>query len=459
MATTTRTNPSRGTEQPVRPSRSHRIGVIVAGSLVAGLLAAAVLVLGVFGGASENVVGGSALLGFALGWALLWRLSAQRTDQPQRWAAVPAATMAVTGVLMLVWPGVVTTAAFGWVWPAAMLALVVWMTVASRRQLRSRTRPWLLYPLFAIVAVAAVAGSYENVREVADRSAYPMTGQMVDVGGHKLHISCTGTGGPAVVLEGGFAATSATWGWIAPVVAKHTRVCVYDRAGRGWSEPADGPQDGVAIATDLHTLLDHAGVPGPYVLVGHSFGGLYVLTFAARYPQLVAGMVLLDSTSPHQFTLPAYPATYEAFRRATGLFPALSRVGVTRMAFTSPFATLPALSRDEETAFASTAAMARSQRDEWAEAPTAMEQARALTTLGARPLFVLTAGNGAQDGWMPLQDQLAALSTNSIHRVLPDATHASMTDHQREATESSQAILSVVAAVRDALHRFRSTSG
>ena len=93
--------------------------------------------------------------------------------------------------------------------------------------------------------------------------------------------------------------------------------------------------------------------------------------------------------------------------------------------------------------------MARSQRDEWAEAPTAMEQARALTTLGARPLFVLTAGSGAQDGWMPLQDQLAALSSNSIHRVLPDATHESLTNHQREATESSRAILSVVASVRD----------
>jgi pimeloyl-ACP methyl ester carboxylesterase len=450
MSTTTRTTTSPGTEQRTRPSWTHRIGVIVAGSLAAGVLAAAALVLGVFGGASENVVGGSALLGFALGWGLMWRLSARRTDQPQRWAAVPAAALALTGTLLLAWPAVVASAAFGWVWPSAMLALVVCMIVGSRRQLRSRTRPWLLYPLFAVVVVAALAGTYESSREVADRSAYPMTGQLVDVGGHKLHISCTGDGGPTVVLEGGFAATSATWGWIAPAVAQHARVCVYDRAGRGWSEPANGPQDGVAIATDLHTLLDHAGVPGPYVLVGHSFGGLYVLTFAARYPQQVAGMVLLDSTSPHQFTLSAYPTTYEAFRRATGLFPALSRLCIARMAFTSPFATLPALSRQEETAFASTAAMARSQRDEWAEAPTAMEQARALTTLGTRPLFVLTAGKGAQDGWTALQDQLAALSTNSIHRVLPDAIHESLTNTQRFAAQSSEAILTVVASVRDA---------
>ena len=97
MATTTPTTTSPDTEQHVRPGRTHRIGVIVAGSLAAGLVAAAVLVLGVFGGASENVIAASALLGFALGWGMLWRLSARRTDQPQRWAAVPAVAMALTG--------------------------------------------------------------------------------------------------------------------------------------------------------------------------------------------------------------------------------------------------------------------------------------------------------------------------------------------------------------------------
>ena len=146
MATTTPTTTSPDTEQHVRPGRTHRIGVIVAGSLAAGLVAAAVLVLGVVGGASENVIAASALLGFALGWGMLWRLSARRTDQPQRWAAVPTVAMTMTAALLLVWPGVVATAAYGWVWPPAVLALIAWMAVASRRQLRSKTRPWLLYP-------------------------------------------------------------------------------------------------------------------------------------------------------------------------------------------------------------------------------------------------------------------------------------------------------------------------
>ena len=93
--------------------------------------------------------------------------------------------------------------------------------------------------------------------------------------------------------------------WIAPAVARDTRVCVYDRAGRGWSDAADGPQDAVQTATDLHTLLDRAHIPGPYVLAGHSFGGLYVLTFAATYPDQVAGLVLLDSTAPKPGAGPA----------------------------------------------------------------------------------------------------------------------------------------------------------
>ena len=93
------------------------------------------------------------------------------------------------------------------------------------------------------------------------------------------------------MLEPGLGEFSSTFGWIEPTVARDTRVCVYDRAGRGWSESGPGPQDGVQIATDLHTLLEHAQIPGPYVLAGHSFGGLYVLAFADRFPEDVAGLV------------------------------------------------------------------------------------------------------------------------------------------------------------------------
>ena len=232
-------------------------------------------------------------------------------------------------------------------------------------------------------------------------------------------------------------------------IARDSRVCVYDRAGRGWSDAAGSPQDGVALATDLHNLLARAHETGPYVLVGHSFGGLYVLNFAARYLDQVAGVVLLDSTHPDMFTrLSAYPRIYEGFRRVSAVFPSLARLGVGRVAYRPAFDKLPLQSRREEVAFWSTARTARSQHDEWGEAPVVMRQARSLKTLGPRPLIVVTAGNEAQDEWISLQSELAALSTNSQHRVVPIATHMSLVDDERDASNSSAAIRDVIHAVR-----------
>jgi pimeloyl-ACP methyl ester carboxylesterase len=208
-----------------------------------------------------------------------------------------------------------------------------------------------------------------------------------------------------------------SWAWIVKDVAPDTRVCVYDRAGQGWSESAAGPQDGVQLAADLHTLLERAAVPGPYVLAGHSVGGTYALTFAARYPQQVAGMVLLDSSTPRQFTaLPGYPAAYSTGRRLTGLLPPLARVGLWRLADTSAFGGLPPQARSQELALAATTRELSSQRAEWSELPTAFTQAQALTGLNGKPLIVVTAGLGQQAGWFAAQDQLARLSTNSVRR-------------------------------------------
>src|SRR4029079_8347772 len=108
--------------------------------------------------------------------------------------------------------------------------------------------------------------------------------------------------------------------------------CVYDRAGRGWSEAAPEAQDGVAVATDLHALLNRAGVTGPFVLVGHSSGAQYVRIFAGRYPEALAGMVLLDGQPAEAFEgLPAYPGFYNRFRRIFALLPSLARLGVARV--------------------------------------------------------------------------------------------------------------------------------
>ena len=433
------------------PPSTRNIAWIVIVSLLAAVLLSVVLVMVVFAGARENVISGAVLLGFAAGAALLGVLSARRSDQPQRWALMVAAWLALGGALLLIWPGVVTTAAIAWVAPVLLLALVVWMTLRVRRELHSRIRPWLVYPLFAIIAIAALGGVYETVQETLDRGAHPMRGQLVDVGnGRRLYLSCAGSGNPTVVLVPGAGEPSSIWAWIAPDVARDTRVCVYDRAGRGWSDPAPSQQDGIAIAQDLNALLAAAHEPPPYVVVGHSFGGLYVRAFAARYANQTAGVVLLDGSDPHQFTLRGYPVFYEGYRRVSALFPSLARFGVGRLAYRSMYASLPSPASAEQYMFWCTARHARSFRDEWAAAPLAMQQADSLVTLGDRPLMVVTALKDAQEGWAALQGQVPKLSSNSSHWSLATTTHSSLIEDKADAALASQAIREVVTAVRTA---------
>jgi len=302
--------------------------------------------------------------------------------------------------------------------------------------------------LLGVYTLCAFGGGYQTIRESIDRRMYVAPGQLIDVGGHRLHLQCVGSGTPTVVLESGLGEPAASWGWISAAVARETTVCVYDRAGRGWSDPASTPQDGVAVATDLHTLLDRAHVTGAFVLVGHSSGAEYVRIFAGRYPEQVAGMVLLDGQPAEAFEgLPSYPAFYDGVRRISALLPSLARLGVGRLVFHSGFASLPAHARDMQRLYYSSARQYRSLRDELAELPTSLAQARSFQNLGDLPLVIVTAARDAQAGWLPLQDQMATLSTNSSHRVVP-YTHDALITDQTAAQTSSQAIRDVVHAVR-----------
>ena len=435
-----------------RERRGH-IGRIVAGSLATGLFAAVLLVLAPFTTPDENHVTGAALCGFAVGWAMLAVLSTRYTEQPQRWAVVPALVMGVGGVLLLAFGDSLRTV-LNWVWPPVLLALVVWIYLKARRQLHSSTRFWLLYPVLVVLALAAIGGAYETVREHADATAYPMTGQLIDVGGHRIHLNCTGSGSPTVVLQPGGGDFSSVWARIAPVVAAHTRVCVYDRPGRGWSEPTDRPQDAAQVASDLHTLLQRAHVPGPYVLAGHSFGGLYVLTHADRYPDDVAGMVLIDSTNPATQAVPANAKAYDpgsydaATSRVAALAAVAARVGVARLVGSFGYGDLPPQPRDEIRAKDSTAAYASGWIDEFVQANASGAEAVMLTGLGAKPLVVLTAGAETDATHDAAQNKLATLSTNSSHRVVQGASHIGLITNERYAKATTQAILDVVSATR-----------
>jgi pimeloyl-ACP methyl ester carboxylesterase len=423
----------------------------VVGSFAGGWLVALLLAVAPFVPADVPRVTGALLCGYALGWALLAALSTRFTDQPQRWAWALAAFMAAGGVSLLAF-GSSVLSTLAWVWPPLMLVSLIWAWGQARQHLRSRVRPLLVSPLLLVLALASVGGAYQVLGAHADAKAYPMRGQLVDVGGRNLHLRCTGTGSPTVLLQPGAGEVSSNMGWIEPAVAQSTRVCVYDRAGRAWSDPADAPQDGVALATDLHTLLARANVPGPYLLAGHSFGGLYTLAFAARYPDEVVGMVLLDSTMAKPSANPATrtaPGSYDILSHLSAMIATTGEVGLTRLYAHVEAGTLPPRSRDEIRASIAKANTVKSTVDEYVQSNTAMEQAARLTDFAAKPLVVLTAGEGNAPDWFPKQDRLAALSTNSAHRTVVGAVHEDLVAKQPDAAQSTQAILDVLAAVRN----------
>jgi pimeloyl-ACP methyl ester carboxylesterase len=252
-----------------------------------------------------------------------------------------------------------------------------------------------------------------------------------------------------VILEPGGGGSAASMGLIAPAAARDSRVCVYDRAGRGWSDPADTPLDGARVATDLHTLLTRAHVPGPYVLAGHSFGGLYAMTFAARFPEEVAGLVLVDSTAAEDKPLSATePDSYSVSMHASSLFATTSRLGLGRVLAGVNYGELPARYRDDARATFATPKAMGGVLEEYLVAGRSTAAAAALRSLGAKPLVVLTATVGTRRGWVQAQNEMAELSTNSAHRFEAGASHVSFVDDPDHAASVVRAIHDVVASAR-----------
>ncbi|MFC0222851.1 alpha/beta fold hydrolase [Nocardioides zeicaulis] len=333
-----------------------------------------------------------------------------------------------------------------WVWPPLALALAGWTFVQSRRHLTGAGR-WLVAATLLVLTAAAVGAGARQVTVDPFAEANPASGMTVSVRGHDLHIDCRGQGSPTVVLFNGLGEFSASWARIVDGTTPTTRVCAYDRAGQGWSDDVDQPQDAVTAAEDLHAVLDAAGENGPFVLAGHSIGGPYALTYAHQYPDETAGLVLIDSTSPHQFTaIPSYPGTYAMLRRIYGVMPSLARLGLGSLLAGSHLPGGAAGAVDDMNA---SPRGGRNARDEVSMLPEVFAQAQALTTFGSRPLVVLTSADTAHDtgGWTHAQDQLAALSSNVVHRVV-DASHQGMVEDPAGASASIEAITSVVQAVR-----------
>jgi pimeloyl-ACP methyl ester carboxylesterase len=235
------------------------------------------------------------------------------------------------------------------------------------------------------------------------KARYPAPGQRIDIGGYALHIQCSGQGSPTVILESGLGSDSLTWANVQPAIAAQTRVCAYDRAGYGWSDPSPHPRSAEVAVGELHTLLDRAGIAPPYILVGHSLGGVYVKLYAWRYPSELAGLVLVDPSDERDISeLPLadrehYQTTIDDTAAQMGGVKLLINSGLPALWPTMLGANpqLPGAANAAATALqASDSTALQTSVDELLglEASFAEVQAASITALGDLPLVLLLAG-------------------------------------------------------------------
>jgi pimeloyl-ACP methyl ester carboxylesterase len=308
---------------------------------------------------------------------------------------------------------------------------------------------WLGASLVSLMVLMLVGYIYEPIAEAADAKAYPPPGQMVDVGGYSLHLNCTGEGSPTVVIEAGWGDSSAGWAWVQPEVAKTTRVCTYDRAGMGWSESSPEPRMAREFAKELHTLLEKANEPGPYVLVGHSMGGFTILVYAHDYPDEVSGLVLVDSQA-----LPPANAAWSPAPKPGGTSPVflMARIGIMRL-LAGPLGAIQDLPPEAKQAYRAYSVTPRSAQTQWDEFVGMNEggaQARAVTTLGALPLIVLSARLDDTADHTASQTGFLKLSTNSQQLFAEESGHRIMIEQPEAAVA---AIVKMVELVRQATQK------
>lgn len=299
-----------------------------------------------------------------------------------------------------------------------------------------------LFTFAALVVASVGAGSiYQHFSEATNLKRYQPPGRLVDVGGRRLHILCAGTSaGPTVVIEAGSGDDSTLWEDMVRRVSAFARICTYDRAGLGWSDPAPGSKTIDDRAADLNTLLMAAKVPAPYILVGHSYGGYIVRRFAAVYPASVQGVVLVDAPDEEFSFAPDGIRDIEQTRTQERRRGWLTQVGLARLGNAlfpdrfDPVRDVPPEIHGLMTALALRTARHFAQADEMAsylEVPRAWQVAHGFGLLGDITLVVISRGprdpgSGAETipEWQEGQARLTQLSTDSTHVIAHRSGHA-----------------------------------
>jgi pimeloyl-ACP methyl ester carboxylesterase len=294
-----------------------------------------------------------------------------------------------------------------------------------------------------IVAAVLVGVGYEQIMRWRAARDFPVQGRLIDIGGRHMQIDCRGSGAPTVVFEAGLDTMgSLSWSAVHDAVAATTRACAYSRAGVMWSEPRAGKFEPDDVAHDLHALLLADGERGPFVMVGHSLGGPYIMNFTRLYPQDVAGLVFVDASHPDQVGRMAQAAgkKMEAGMGMMKAANALSWTGIPRLvAAHTASPTIPPQAKLAEDAYISRSLGPALEELESLDAT--LSAAGQLRQLGDRPVVVLTAtkpypagmlnamqmtteqGQRIQAVWKGMHDEEASWSRHSRHELVPDATH------------------------------------
>ena len=313
----------------------------------------------------------------------------------------------------------------------------------------------ILVGIVGLVVFVLLAGVvYQFVATKIDAYRwYPPSSEMVDVGGSSMHLYCTGEEGraPTVVMDIGSGGIGMDWQRVQPGVAKFARVCSYDRAGTGWSDQGPQPRTSQQIVKELHTLLGNAGVEGPYVLVGHSFGGVNMQLYASRYPDEVAGMVLVDSAIADKDFLRAMEPSFPS----PVWLKFLATIGVTRLPYTLGGVT------DERAAISTHAKDNYELANYISSMGKSYEEVRAAPmSLEDKPLIVLSAGSRGKifpqfsqkgsdrfnEAWTESQADLTQASQNSKQIIAKESGHNIQYDDPELVID---AIRQVVDAVRN----------
>lgn len=331
---------------------------------------------------------------------------------------------------------------------------VVESGLSVRSELLSSTpRKFLILGVIVTIGLVLLGVAGQQFSQARDLERYPPPGDLVSVNGHRLHLDCEGVGRPTVVVEAGLGDYSIGWRAIQESIAPMTRICLYDRAGFGWSEFDPIPPTSEYVARTLHTLLETGGIDGPYILVGHSLGGVYIREFAARFPNEVVGLVFVDSSHENQIgrNSAMQGATRDPLAMRLALCRLLAPLGIIRLSgvmsdYLSPdilgeirSIRLAAMNR---THFCAATHLAR---DAMLDVLDKQESPR---TLGDLPIIVLTRGlpeNPADRSaeaaaweslWRELQSEIARLSIDSELRVVEHASHFIQNDRSDVVVES-----------------------